>query len=215
MTAAVIVQARMGSHRLPGKVMADLAGKPVLWHVLTRAMRIKGADMVLLAVPDESASDQLEALARSLEIATFRGSEHDVLGRYYGAARSVNADHIVRITADCPLFDPHVASVVLEAIMPTPKRTIDYASNVLPRTFEKGLDCEAFTRWALELTNKVAHTAHEREHVTPWMQKAEILNRINIESGEPARAFENWAIDYPEDLERVRLIYEERGLLCG
>jgi spore coat polysaccharide biosynthesis protein SpsF len=203
----VIVQARTGSKRFPYKVLADLCGKPVLWHVLSRALEIKGKQAVVLAVPDEGPSDNLANLARAMGVKVWKGPEDDVLTRFVGAARKENADYIMRITADCPLIDPDVCSQVLEAAK-TPG--IDYASNVMPRTFEKGLDCEAFTRWALELTNKRALIAYDREHVTPLMQLNKIFKRINVESGDPSRAEKNWCVDYPEDLERVRLVMEWR-----
>jgi spore coat polysaccharide biosynthesis protein SpsF len=207
-TAAVIVQARCNSTRFPRKVLADLLGKPVLWHVLTRCLQIKGADIVVLAIPDEPESDQLEVVAEGLEVTVVRGSETDVLGRYLKAARWVGAEHIMRITADCPLIEPHVCSVVLEAVK---RGDVDYASNVMPRTFERGLDCEAFTRWALELTARDASEPYDREHVTSWMQKSPVLKRINVESGEPERASRNLCIDYERDLEHVRFVMEMRA----
>jgi spore coat polysaccharide biosynthesis protein SpsF len=204
--SAVIVQARCNSTRFPRKVLADLCGQPVLWHVLSRCRDIKGADMVILAVPDEAESDQIEVVADSLAIPIVRGSETDVLSRYLKAARWVAADYIMRVTADCPLIDPHVCGAVLDAVK---RGDVDYASNVLPRTFEQGLDCEAFTRWALEVAARDAIDLYDREHVTPFLQRSNLFKRINIESGEPKRAEMNLCIDYPNDLERVA------HYLCG
>ena len=202
---AVIVQARANSTRFPRKVLADLCGKPVLWHVLSRCQKIKGADVVVLAVPDEPDSDQLEVVAHNLGIIVVRGSETDVLSRYLKAARIVAADRIMRITADCPLIDPEVCSQVLEvARLPG----VDYVSNVMPRTFEKGLDCEVFTRWVLELAARNATDLYDREHVTPYIQRAPHLNRINVESGNPDYANQNLCVDTPEDLERVKEVME-------
>jgi spore coat polysaccharide biosynthesis protein SpsF len=207
MTSAVIVQARMGSTRFPGKVVQDLHGKAVVWHVLSRCLEIPGADTVILAIPDEAESDFIEVAVDDLPITIVRGSESDVLGRYLKAARWVQATHIVRITADCPLIDPHVCGAVLEAAK---RPDIDYASNVMPRTFEKGLDCEAFTRWTLEVSARDALDPIAREHVTPYMQVNNLFTRINIESGEPERANQNLCVDWPQDLERVRFVMEMR-----
>lgn len=208
MTAAVIVQARCNSTRFPRKVLADLHGHPVLWHVLFRCKQIDGADRVVLAVPDEADSDQLEVIAESLAVPVVRGSETDVLSRYLKAARRFKADVIMRITADCPLIEPHICAAVLDVVK---RGGVDYASNVLPRTYERGLDCEAFTRWALEVTARDATDPYDREHVTAYIQRAPIFKRINIESGEPERAARNLCIDYERDLEHVRFVMEMRG----
>jgi spore coat polysaccharide biosynthesis protein SpsF len=206
--AAVIVQARMGSKRFPGKVMADLLGKPVLYHVLFRCLEIESADVVVLAVPDEPESDPLHDVADLLGVQVVRGSETDVLGRYLKAARWVGACQIMRVTADCPLIDPHVCSAVLDIVK---RGQCDYASNVMPRTFEKGLDCEAFTRWALEVSARDCADEYVREHVTPYMQTFDIFKRLNIESGDPSRATANLCIDYEHDLDHVRFVMEMRG----
>lgn len=207
MTSAIIIQARANSKRFPRKVLADLAGYPVLWHVLTRCLMIGGTDAVVLAVPDEADSDDLEQIAQNLNVRVVRGPEDDVLSRYLIAARAVDANHVMRITADCPLIDPEVCGQVLE----TAKQLgVDYASNVMPRTFERGLDCEAFTRWTLELAARNATEPYDREHVTPFMQRAPHLHRVNVESGNPERALQNWCVDTEEDLERVRAVLEQR-----
>lgn len=206
-TAAVIVQARRGSGRFPDKVLADLCGRPVLWHVLTRAKQVAGIDVVVCAMPDEDRSKALEAIANDCGIITYRGPEDDVLARYVGAARAVDADLIVRVTADCPLIDPEVCAQVLATAKAT---KADYASNVVPRTFEKGLDCEAFTREALEFTHRFTAAPYDREHVCPFMQRHPDFRRVNVESGDPRRAETNWCIDHPEDLERVEAVLSAR-----
>jgi spore coat polysaccharide biosynthesis protein SpsF (cytidylyltransferase family) len=168
---------------------------------------IGGTDAVVLAVPDEADSDDLEQIAQNLNVRVVRGPEDDVLSRYLIAARAVDANHVMRITADCPLIDPEVCGQVLE----TAKQLgVDYASNVMPRTFERGLDCEAFTRWTLELAARNATEPYDREHVTPFMQRAPHLHRVNVESGNPERALQNWCVDTEEDLERVRAVLEQR-----
>ncbi len=195
MTSGIIVQARMNSTRFPGKVMALLDGQPVLWHVLTRAKQI-GPD-VIVAAPCQPETNPIVALAQSLGCKIFIGHEHDVLRRYAGAAKEFNLDIIMRITADCPRIDPDVCKEVLGAVP-----DVDYACNVMPRTYEAGLDCEAFTRGALVCADNEAMDASDREHVTPWMQR-NVPSRANIESGNPARAETNWCIDTPEQLEAM------------
>jgi spore coat polysaccharide biosynthesis protein SpsF (cytidylyltransferase family) len=167
---------------------------------------IDGADMVILAVPDEADSDELEVIAENLDIKVVRGSENDVLSRYLKAARAVRADVVMRVTADCPLIDPHVCSAVLDAVK---RGDVDYASNTHPRTFERGLDCEAFTRWALEVAARDATDPYDREHVTSWMHSNPLFHTVNVESGDPGRAQINHCVDYPEDLDRLR------GLFCN
>jgi spore coat polysaccharide biosynthesis protein SpsF len=205
MTTAVIVQARMGSTRYPAKMVANLCGLPVLWHVLTRCLKI-GADVVALATPDEDRSMFLERIAWPLGVRCYRGPEHDVLARYLGAARHFNVDVIMRVTGDCPLIDPEVCANVLDLVV---REKVDYAANCFPtRTFEKGLDCEAFTRAALEMTAHRAQDAYDREHVTPWMQRNTSFMRGAITSGDPARADTNWCVDYPHDLTRLREVLQ-------
>jgi glutamate-1-semialdehyde 2,1-aminomutase/spore coat polysaccharide biosynthesis protein SpsF len=200
----VIVQARVGSSRLPGKVLADLSGRPVLQHVLTRCARIPGIDAVTCAVPDEQASEALETIARDCSASYFRGSERDVLGRYLGAARATDADIVMRVTSDCPLIDPQVCGRVLAL---RESASVDYVSNVAPRSFPQGLDCEVFTRAALELAAANASDTYDREHVTPWLRRAPRITRANLESGDPALADHRWTLDYDEDLAFFRAVF--------
>lgn len=195
MKTAVIVQARMGSKRFPGKVLADLCGKPVLWHVLTRAGQVK-ADAHILAVPYSDAS-VLEPLADECGFGVWAGDEHDVLLRYMEAAVSVSADIIVRITGDCPLIDPEECNRIGALLL---NGRTKYASNVYPRTVPKGYDCEAFTFDFLRTAHEYATDPHDREHVTPWMQRNNQFDSI----------FDNYSVDTPEDLERVRQIMERQ-----
>ena len=195
MTSGIIVQARMNSTRFPGKVMALLDGQPVLWHVLTRAKQI--GPPVIVAAPCQPESEPIVELAQALKCGIFLGDEQDVLGRYAAAAKAFGLDIIMRITADCPRLDPDVCKEILGFVPGAA-----YASNVMPRTYERGLDCEAFTRGTLVCADNEVQNAADREHVTPWMQR-NVASRANIESGNPDRAETNWCIDTPEQLEAM------------
>lgn len=205
MTTACIIQARMNSSRLYGKVMLTMAGKTVLGHCLSRAKRIPGVDVVICAVPDLPSSGAIETEAMRYDAKIVRGPEQDVLARYYKAALSVAATTIVRVTSDCPKIDPDVCGRVLALLK---EKGCDYASNVHPeRTWPKGLDCEAFTWQALHDANHKATEAPDREHVGPWMQrhlKTECLK-------DKQKSAENFSIDTPEDYERVCAIFERRA----
>src|SRR5690606_26644314 len=163
MSVVAIIQARAGSRRLPGKVLADLCGAPLLQRVVERAGRVPGVDRVAVATTDAPADAAVEELCSRLGIPCFRGSESDVLDRYYQAAGQWTADRILRITADCPLLDPEVAGLVVSAAM---DNDCDYAANINPPTFPDGLDAEVMTRKALDQAWRDARLPSEREHVT-------------------------------------------------
>lgn len=196
MTTAVIVQARMGSNRLPGKIMLELGGRTVLHQVLSRCAAIPGADVVVCAVPNEPDSDAIEAVARDSGALIFRGSELDVLARYLGAARAVTADIVMRVTSDCPLIDPQVCDEVLAL---RKRENADYAANNMVRSFPHGLDCEAFMTEALAESSAAASAPGDREHVTPWLRRAAHLKRANLAAESSAFAHLRWTLDYPED----------------
>ena len=204
MTTAVIVQARMGSNRLPGKVMQDLAGRTVLQHVLERCRAIPGADIVVCAVPDEPASAPLEAVAAECGSMVFSGSEQDVLARYLGAARMVRAKIVMRVTSDCPLIEPAVCGEVLALRQ---SEGADYASNNMPRSFPHGLDCEVFTAAGLVEADRSAVDGYDREHVTPWLRRAPHLKHANFSSGDAQLSAHRWTLDYPEDLAFFRGVF--------
>lgn len=205
MTVAVVVQARTRSTRLPGKVLLDLAGRPVLSHVIERCRRIPGVDIVVCAVPDENESQPIEAYARSAGASTFRGPEFDVLARTLGAARSVAADIVVRVTSDCPLIDPAVCGEVVAAVT---DRMVDYSSNVHPRSYPQGLDCEAFTISSLIMADRMTSARYDREHCTTFMRRpAANLRRHNVRTGKPDLADKRWTLDWAEDMEFFRAVH--------
>jgi spore coat polysaccharide biosynthesis protein SpsF (cytidylyltransferase family) len=149
-------------------------------------------------VPDEPASEALERIAAGCGAISFRGSERDVLGRYFGAAKSVNAEIVLRVTSDCPLIDPGVCAKVLAL---REKSNADYACNNMPRSFPHGLDCEAFPVEALERAVSNAIGPDDYEHVTTWLRRDSSVRRKNLMSDNPALASHRWTLDYPEDLE--------------
>jgi spore coat polysaccharide biosynthesis protein SpsF (cytidylyltransferase family) len=217
MRTVAIVQARMGSTRLPGKVMAELDGQPLLALVLERTRAAPGLDAVAVAAPDLPRDDVIADFCESQGVECVRGSETDVLDRYHRAATALAADVVVRITADCPLIDPVVVGRLLAF---RADADVDYAGNAsgaLPpgrNRFPDGLDCEVFTRAALELAHREATDAYDREHVTPFMGRDERLKRDVLEAEEDY-GDERWTVDYPSDLERVRKIVARFGRRAG
>lgn len=202
---AIIVQARYGSTRLPGKVLKLLAGKTVLEHVLTRCHRITGVDQVVCATTEKPVDDAIAAEAERLGITVFRGDESDVLSRYLGAARLVDADIIMRVTSDCPLIDPQICAEVLHL---RESQKADYASNNMPRLFPHGLDCEAFTRAGLEAAAATATEPYDREHVTPWLRRQPQFKRANLTGpGWPANTH-RWTLDYSDDYQFFDRLFE-------
>jgi spore coat polysaccharide biosynthesis protein SpsF len=205
-----VIQARLGSTRLPGKALADLAGRPVLAHVAERAAAIPGVDGVVLATTVSTADDLLEAFAGRAGIGCVRGSEADVLDRFLLASREAGAGAVVRITADCPLLDPEVSGrVVAEYVARRPG--VDYVSNVHPPTYPDGLDTEMFSAEALETAWREARLPSEREHVTPYIWKhPERFRLANVEHEEDLSAH-RWTVDTEADLAFVRSVFEGLG----
>lgn len=203
-----IIQARMGSTRLPGKVMRDIAGKPLLARVIERVSAIPGVACVVIATTTAERDRLLLDVARDYGVEAYAGSENDVLDRYYQAARTFSATTIVRITADCPLLDPEVSHEVLRHYE---RSRADYVSNTNPPTYPDGLDTEVFSFNALERAWNEARMTSEREHVTPYIWKRpdrfSVANVRNLRDLSALR----WTVDEPEDLEFVRLVYAYLG----
>jgi spore coat polysaccharide biosynthesis protein SpsF len=202
---AAIIQARWGSTRLRGKVLEDLCGSTVLARVLARARAIDGVDKVCCAVPDGPEDDLVAAAALQEGATVFRGSRDDVLSRYLGAARHLNAHVVVRITSDCPLLDPAVSASVLERFL---VEKAEYCSNVAPRTWPRGLDTEVFSRGALERAAVEATTDYDREHVTPWLRNNPELRHAHVVR-ENVRSYADlrWTLDYQADLAFMRAVF--------
>jgi spore coat polysaccharide biosynthesis protein SpsF len=194
----------MGSTRLPGKVLTDLGGKTVLARVVGRLRRAKRLDEIVVATTNSIADDAIVRECHQLKVRCFRGSESDVLDRYQRAALVCATQVVVRITSDCPLIDPQLVD---ETIWTFQQHCADYASNVFPRTYPRGLDTEVFTTAALEQAWNDAHEPYQREHVTPYFCEHPELFRLASLRGQFDYSQYRWTLDTSEDLELLRTIY--------
>ena len=197
-----VVQARTGSTRLPGKVLQDLGGRPLLRFMLDRLAGLR-VDELVVATSTLDRDDAVAEIACAAGRPVVRGSEADVLDRFATALDAYPADHVVRLTADCPLSDP----VLIERVVARHLDLgADYTSNVFPRTFPRGLDCEVMTAAALRTAHAEAVDPAEREHVTPFLyRRPERFSLANLRNDVPLGA-EGWTVDTAEDLEHVRAI---------
>jgi len=208
MTFAVIVQARMGSSRLPGKVLQFLGRETALVRCLDRCAEIPGVDEVVCAVAGNVCDDPVAEIAWRAGYRVSRGPECDVLGRYAKAAREVNADIVMRVTSDCPFIDPRVCGRVRDLLIAA---DADYACNNMPAKFPHGLDCEAFSAERLYDAEWLAGAPSEREHVTTWLrQRDDLVTACLAGPGTGVEQF-RWTLDYPEDLLFFRAVYEALG----
>jgi spore coat polysaccharide biosynthesis protein SpsF len=204
MKITAIIQARMGSSRLPGKVLHDLGGRTMLARVCSRTAQAALVDQLVVATTTESCDDAIAAECLQLGVACFRGSEHDVLDRYCAAAAAFRADAVVRITADCPLIDAELIDDVIVALL---RHQPDYAANVLRRTYPRGLDAEIATRAALERAWREATEPYQRVHVMPYFYQHPERFRLRSVTGDEDLSRHRWTVDSAEDLELVRAIY--------
>lgn len=206
---AAIVQARMGSTRLPGKVLMNLAGKPVLWHVITRLQHASLLDRICVATTRESEDDCIEESCGMWNISVYRGSRDDVLSRYYECAKRIGMqrgkeDYIVRITADCPFVDPAIVDILIEKAV---TGHYDYVSNTDPPTFPDGLDVEVFRFEVLETAVKEAKLNSELEHVTPFIRNNRSFLKYNHAST-PDLSNIRLTLDTCEDYKTITAIYD-------
>jgi len=202
MAIVAIIQARMGSTRLPGKVLAELGGRPVLEWVVRAAQAIPGVDRVVIATSATTGDDLIANFGAANGVTVHRGSECDVLSRFAQAAEAEAADIIIRLTADCPLLDPHVCGQVLALLTRTGAA---YASNCDPPSWPDGLDCEAFTIEALRIAAAMATRCSDREHVTPFIRNNR--HRFLVRSlicPLPDLQQQRWTLDTEEDLAFLR-----------
>ena len=207
----MIIQARMGSTRLPGKVLRRLAGRPMLAQQLHRLKRCRRVDEIVVATTTSHSDDPVVSVADVESVRWFRGSEQDVLSRFVGAARDCNADLVVRVTADCPLMDPEETDRVVRDLQEHPEA--DYSSNIVERTFPRGLDTEALFRDVLERVHRLATSAAAREHVTHFVlaEKPHLFlcrSVTDVIDNSDLR----WTVDTEEDFASVEAIYNHLNL---
>lgn len=208
MTLAVIVQARWGSTRFPGKILHDLGGAPVLKRCLDRCAAIPGADTVVCAIPDTDENTPIADAVTSWGYTAVRGSETDVLSRYAKAAKAVDTDYVMRVTSDCPMIDPDVSGKVVELLKTS---GADYACNNMPAKFPHGLDCDVFAASQLYDADNEADAQYDREHVTPWIRSRDGVKRASLQGPGFPFSTMRWTLDHPEDLDFMRALYNAMG----
>lgn len=202
-----IIQARTGSTRLPGKILMGLFGKPVLEHVIDRVKQVPSISEIVIATTEIDIDTPIEMIATNCGIKTFRGSENDVLSRYYYAAKENNADIIVRITSDCPLIDPGVTDEIINYYLKHNYRIVLNAGDDLSqRTYPRGLDVEVFSFKELEEAFFKADKQYQREHVTEYIFEKNIgvyyyKNKIDYSKY-------RWTLDTKEDFDFFNAVYE-------
>lgn len=208
MKVAAIIQARMGSTRLPGKILKTVNGKTLLEYQIERVNQAKSIDQIIIATTLKESEQPIVELCEKIGIDYYRGSELDVLSRYYEAAQKFGVDVIVRLTSDCPIIDPEVIDKVVNQYLNN-QSSVDYLSNTLERTYPRGLDTEVFSFVAL---NKAYHEAvllRDKEHVTAYFYtNPDFFKLQGLKSG---RKYGNyrWTVDTEEDFELIQHILRE------
>jgi spore coat polysaccharide biosynthesis protein SpsF len=213
MNVVGIIQARMGSTRLPGKVMLPLNGKHVIERDIERAAAAESIDGIVVATSTLQRDDIVETYARRSGASVYRGSESDVMGRMYEAAVVADADVVARLSGDCPLVSPHCIDAVVRRLV---TEDADYAANTITRTLPRGLDVEVFTTGALSTAHKNANRSTEREHLTPYFRRSEAeITRFNVDSTEifdddrlQGRSDLRLTLDEAADYELLRSVYD-------
>lgn len=208
MSVIAIIQARMGSSRFYGKVLKEVCDKTIIEHIVNRLKFSEKIDKIVLATSSTEKDDLIEKLCKNKGIPLFRGSEADVLDRFYQAAKyfgAKNGDSIIRITGDCPLIDPKIVDEIIKMFI---EKDSDYGANVNPPTFPDGLDTEIMKLSALEKSWKEAKLLSEREHVTLHVRNHPEIFSISNYTSDVDYSDLRWTLDEPEDFEVIKLIYE-------
>lgn len=201
-----ILQARMSSTRLPGKVLKPLVGKPMIYRQIERIKRANRIDKLLVATSVEPTDDAIAEFCCQSDVECFRGDLHNVLSRYYYGALSVNATTVVRLTADCPVIDPTVIDAIVAQHVEAHN---DFTSNTKPATLPDGLDVEIMQFSALEKAYKEATTDFDTEHVTPYITNHRELFKVDSYQNDVDLSYHRWTVDNPEDFELVEFIYNQ------
>ncbi len=205
MKIAAIIQARMGSTRLPGKVLMDLGGETVLARVVRRLRRATLVEEIVVATTDSEVDHAIVCECERLSVRVFRGEENDVLDRYYHAAQGIDAKAIVRITSDCPLIDPEITDNTIRSFL---EHRPDYASNALQRTYPRGLDTEVMNWEALSCAWREARLSYQRAHVTPYIyENPDCFDILPVE-GDADYSSCRWTLDTADDLAFIRAVYD-------
>ncbi|OOO02591.1 MAG: 3-deoxy-manno-octulosonate cytidylyltransferase [Chromatiales bacterium USCg_Taylor] len=209
----IVIQARMGSTRLPGKVMLDLCGAPLIVRMLERVQRIRTPARIVVAVTTEAADDCLFDVCRARGFEVFRGHPTDLLDRHYQGARAYGAEVVAKVPSDCPLIDPAIIDAVFERFA---QGDCDYASNLHPPSYPDGNDAEVMSMSALASAWREAAQGFEREHTTPFLwEHGERFRLANVAwdprpGDAPVQDYSmshRWTLDYPEDYEFIRRVY--------
>ena len=208
MSVNAIIQARCGSTRFPNKVFALIDGKPLLWHVVNRLKYATKIDDIIVATTISEKDDKIEEWCKENNVHCFRGSEENVLNRYYSASEAFPSDYVVRITADDPFKEPKVIDAVVTKLM---EEGYDHVTNNLPPSFPEGLDCEAFKKSALDRSEREAETAFEREHVTQYIYHHPEIFKIGNVSNPENLSYLRWTVDKDVDFEMVKAVYAHRN----
>ena len=203
MKVVALVQARMGSLRLPGKVLKKIEGKPLIELLLKRLSKSKELDEIVVATSNELENNKLEEFVNSLGYRCTRGNEKNVLNRFYESAKFIGADVIVRITADCPLIDPELVD---ECVKLFKKSKVDFFSNTDPRTFPDGLDVSVMTFDSIKRANNEAETEFDKEHVTPYIRNSKHFSKSSIKYSDDLSTL-RWTVDETEDLKVIKNIF--------
>jgi spore coat polysaccharide biosynthesis protein SpsF len=208
MKTVATIEARMLSTRLPGKVLMEVCGQPMLARMVERVRRARSLDDIVIATSEHPSCDPIASLALEIGVRCFRGSEEDVLDRVLKAAASVAADTIVELTGDCPLIDPAVIDRIVTIYG---ESGVDYCANVLQRTYPAGMDTQVFSFGTLDTVSRLTCDPADREHVSLYIYKhPERFSLKNVESSLPSE-MARWrlVVDHPQDLILIRKIYED------
>jgi len=207
MKTVAIIEARMTSTRLPGKILLPILGKPMLELLIERLKRAKLLDQILVATTQNHSDDVVEQLTHRIDVGCFRGSEDDVLDRVLCAAHANEADVIVEITGDCPLIDPTVLDQVIQTYQ---TKNVDYVSNVLKKTFPHGMEIQVFSTAVLDKVAKLTQDPIDHEHVSLYIyEHPEIFSLLNVGSDLPEKYWDlRLTVDTQEDFQLIKAIYE-------
>ena len=208
MKIGCIVQARIGSKRFPEKILKKIRNKSILEIIKNRLEKIKSVDKIIFAIPDTKENYKLEKFLKKRNFLYHKGSEKNVLKRYYFTAKKYKLNIIIRITSDCPLIDPYLCEEMIQYFL---KKNCNYLSNILERSFPVGLDCEIFDFKTLEKSYKLTNNKFNLEHVTPFMRVSKQFKKMNYSNNINLSGSQRWTLDHPEDLEFIKVAFTELG----